>query len=84
MGWAAVRWAAVAIAISLGLYFVPSPMPPAVPAMVQMAVNGDVNAPFTRAGRAANPQARRASQKHALDATAIGARDEVAHPVVAK
>lgn len=82
-GWAAARWAAVAVAISLALYFVPAPMPPAVPAMVQMAVNGDVKPPFTRAARAANRRAP-VSEQHALDASAIGARDEVAHPVVAK
>jgi hypothetical protein len=82
-GWAAACWVAVAIAISLALYFVPAPMPPAMPAMVQMAVNGDVKAPFPRAARAGNAQAP-VSEQHALDASAVGARDEVPHPVVAK
>lgn len=92
-------WGAIAAAFSLALYFVPAPMPPAMPAMVQMAVNGDVKAPLARGARAGNRRpgpaaaapagpppgaSSAASDQHALDAAAVDPRNVVGHPGLAK
>ncbi|MBS0328085.1 MAG: hypothetical protein JSS46_16265 [Proteobacteria bacterium] len=84
-GWAAAAWAVVAVALSLALYFVPAPMPPAVPAVVEMAVNGEVRVPLEHGVRRADPnRPGGSSDQHALDAAAVGARDVVGHPALAQ
>lgn len=92
----AATWAAVVAVLVLSLQFGPSLMPPAVPAMVQMATNGGVKVPLHRGAGASDRAAAtsdsrvqesaravgsaRGSDEHALDTAAVDSRNVIAHP----